>query len=105
MIATILPAIMSYLRPFAILLFLCFAQLIQSIAISGALGGVDTATGQRPFRQEFSTFAISGPAFDLYILALQCFQQLNQTNGLSYYQVAGMSSTILPAVDLVLTKI
>ncbi|CAD6586306.1 MAG: hypothetical protein ASARMPREDX12_002329 [Alectoria sarmentosa] len=48
--------------------------------------GVNAVTGQRPFRQEFSTFKNSGPAFDLYILSLQQFQQQNQSALLSYYQ-------------------
>ena len=87
---------MLCLRTFAILLALYLAPTAQAISITGATGGVDTATGQRPFRQEFSTFATSGPAFDLYILALQRFQQRNQTDILSYYQVAGMSSPRTP---------
>ena len=61
----------------------------NAVAIIGAQGGVDQATGQRPFRQEFSTFKNSGPAFDLYILSLQQFMQQNQSSLLSYYQVSG----------------
>ena len=76
-------------------LTLCLATLTNSYSITGVCGGVNTATGQRPFRQEFSTFKDSGPVFDLYILSLQQFQQRNQSALLSYYQVAGVCSTKL----------
>lgn len=62
---------------------------VESYAITGAHGGVNTGTGQRPSRQDLSTFKNSGAAFDLYILSLQQFQQQNQSALLSYYQVAG----------------
>lgn len=71
----------------------------KAVAITGPQGGVDSATGQRPFRQEISTFQNSGPAFDLYILSFQRFVQQNQTNILSYYQVAGKLSTYPPRMD------
>ena len=67
----------------------CLASLANAVAITGPQGGVNNVTGQRPFRQEISTFKDSGPAFDLYILSLQQFQQQNQSALLSYYQVAG----------------
>ncbi|KAL8944234.1 MAG: hypothetical protein Q9211_000664 [Gyalolechia sp. 1 TL-2023] len=59
-------------------------------AVRGIQAGVNPNTGRRPFRQEFSTFKNSGPAFDLYIQALQTFQQRDQTALLSYFQVAGI---------------
>ncbi|KAK4690189.1 hypothetical protein P7C71_g6534, partial [Lecanoromycetidae sp. Uapishka_2] len=74
-----------------ILVTLCLASRIGCVAITGPTGGVNAATGQRPFRQDFSTFKTSGPAFDLYILSLQQFQQQNQTAQLSYYSVSGRS--------------
>ena len=76
----------------SILLTLCLVSFASSYAITGVTGGVNTITGQRPFRQEFSHFKDSGPAFDLYILSLQQLQQQNQSALLSYYQVAGMYS-------------
>ena len=76
----------------ASLLLLCFTPVTISIPVTGATGGVNRETGERPFRQEFSTFASSGPAFDLFILAFQRFQQANQSDVLSYYQVAGKST-------------
>ncbi|KAL2041570.1 hypothetical protein N7G274_005952 [Stereocaulon virgatum] len=71
-------------------LTLCLATLTNSYGIKGVCSGVNTATGQRPFRQEFSKFKDSGPVFDLYILSLEQFQQRNQSALLSYYQVAGI---------------
>ena len=65
------------------------APVVSSIAVTGTQGGVDASSGSRPFRFEISTFQNSGPPWDLYILALDCFQRSNQTQQLSYYQVAG----------------
>ena len=73
----------------SVAIVICLASLTNAVAIVGSQGGVNTATGQRPFRQEISTFKDSGPAFDLYILSLQQFQQQNQSALLSYYQVGG----------------
>lgn len=71
----------------------------QSIAITGpstpatngtnGVNGVNGTTVLLPSRPEFSKFRASGPAFDLYILALQQFYQQDQTQLLSYYRVAG----------------
>ncbi|KAI4171467.1 MAG: hypothetical protein LQ343_004205 [Gyalolechia ehrenbergii] len=66
------------------------AILGNAVAVRGIQAGVNPRTGRRPFRQEFSTFKNSGPAFDLYIQALQRFQQRDQTALLSYFQVAGI---------------
>ena len=73
----------------SIVIAVCLASLANAVAITGPQGGVNNVTGQRPFRQDISTFKDSGPAFDLYILSLQQFQQQNQSALLSYYQVAG----------------
>ena len=80
---------MTSLNLITIVIAICLLSLADALAITGPQGGVNTATGQRPCRQEFSTFKNSGPAFDLYILSLQRFQQQNQSALLSYYQVAG----------------
>ena len=71
----------------AIAVFL--ASLANAVAITGSQGGVNDVTGQRPSRQDITMFKDSGPAFDLYILSLQRFQQQNQSTLSSYYQVAG----------------
>lgn len=80
---------MAFLTLISLVIAICVASLANAVAITGPQGGVNTITGQRPFRQEFSTFKDSGPAFDLYILSLQQFQQQNQSTLLSYYQVGG----------------
>lgn len=67
----------------------CLLHLGQPYAITGPQDGVNQVTDERPFRQDFSTLKNSGAAFDLYILALQQFQQQDQSALLSYYQVAG----------------
>lgn len=58
-------------------------------AITGVSAGVDNVTGERPFRKEINAFATSGAAWDLYILSLHRLQQANQTDPLSYFQIAG----------------
>lgn len=62
---------------------------VGTVSIKGLQAGVNTVTGERPFRQEFSIFQNSGPAFDLYIQSLYYFMQEDQSELLSYYQVAG----------------
>ncbi|KAI9806999.1 MAG: hypothetical protein M1833_002657 [Piccolia ochrophora] len=66
------------------------AYRTKAYVITGPDGGVNAQTGERPARQEIRTFQNSGPAWDLYIQALQTFQQLGQGEQLSYYQVSGI---------------
>ena len=80
---------MGFMTVYPIIIAACLFSLVQPYAITGLKGGVNQISGQRPFRQDFSTFKNSGAAFDLYILALQQLQQQNQSTLLSYYQVAG----------------
>ncbi|ETI25886.1 hypothetical protein G647_02663 [Cladophialophora carrionii CBS 160.54] len=62
---------------------------LTAFRITGALGGIGS-NGERPLRYEIHDFANSGPAFDLYILALREFQLLDQSDPLSYFQIAGI---------------
>lgn len=87
------------MRP--ILTFLLFASFFlllnhaRGFAITGISAAVNNVTGERPFRHDINELYMSGPAWDLFILALRDFQQVSQDNPLSYYQVAGK------AVDVV----
>jgi tyrosinase len=56
--------------------------------ITGVQAGV-TASGARPFRQNINTFQNAGPAWDLYILALETFTQMDPQDLTSYFQIAG----------------
>lgn len=60
------------------------------IIITGAAdeGGDDYAHSY-PTRREINEFSQSGPPFDLFILALQVLQARNQSEPLSYFQIAG----------------
>ena len=80
---------MDALRLACSLVIAALAVLGNAVAITGVQAGVNAYSGERPFRQEFSTFKNSGPAFDLYILALQRFQEADQRALLSYFRVAG----------------
>ena len=72
-------------------------QYIGAVRITGSTAGVNTLTGERPIRQNINELQSSGPAFDLYILALQQMEQQSQNSELSYYQVAGIHG--LPYVE------
>ncbi|KAK7988124.1 hypothetical protein PG989_008439 [Apiospora arundinis] len=59
--------------------------------VTGLSSGVNTATGQRPVRQNVNTFAASGgPQWDLFILGLQAFQAAPESDQLSYFGIAGI---------------
>ncbi|KAI1959289.1 hypothetical protein LOZ58_004560 [Ophidiomyces ophidiicola] len=70
-----------------IVLFLVFQ--IQAYDITGIKEGVKPS-GERPARQNLVNFQSSGPAFDLYILAFTQFQDEDQGNLLSFYQIGGI---------------
>ncbi|MCJ1391703.1 hypothetical protein MMC18_004568 [Xylographa bjoerkii] len=83
-------AMVRHSTSWVLLFFVVRSIASATFAIKGIHAGVNAVTGQRPFRQEFSTFQNAGPAFDLYIQALQQLTQTNQTTMLSYYAVAGI---------------
>ena len=71
-----------------------FALLLSTGAslafeITGALGGINPGSGTLPSRFEISSFSQSGPAWDLFILSLYEIQRSNQSDPLSYFQIAG----------------
>lgn len=79
----------------ALVLRLCFLvasfsfRYVNSFAVDGVATTFNHTSKEQPARLEFSAISQSGPAFDLFILALQQFQQANQSHELSYYQIAG----------------
>ena len=80
------------MRPLLISLFEALFLLLnhaKAFAITGISAGVNTTTGERPFRHDINELYMSGPAWDLYMLSLREFQRVNQDDPLSYYQVAG----------------
>lgn len=72
-------------------------RLVGAVTVQGPQAGINIVTDERPFRQDINVLQSSGPAFDLYILALQQFVQQNQTSQLSYYQIAGIHG--LPYIE------
>jgi tyrosinase len=67
----------------------------DAFAITGVTGGV-IANGPRPARRDIVEFQRNGGAgWDLYILSLQKMQAANQSDPLSYYQIAGELSSQL----------
>jgi hypothetical protein len=62
------------------LVLICNAS---TFVVMGATSGINGATGERPFRQDIATMAqTGGPLWDLYILAVQQFQTLDQSDQL-----------------------
>ncbi|RDI89614.1 hypothetical protein Vi05172_g503 [Venturia inaequalis] len=74
----------------SVALFAALIHTISAFVVTGATGGIG-ASGERPFRLNIVGMAQSGgPAWDLYILATQRFQALDQKERLSYFQIAGV---------------
>ena len=75
----------------ASILYILFllVHCLTAFQITGATGNV-SQDGERPLRYEIHQFANSGPAFDLFILALKELQIVNQSDPLSYFQIAGL---------------
>jgi tyrosinase len=67
----------------------------EAFAITGISAGVNAVTGERPLRRDINDLYMSGPAWDLFILALRQFQQVDQDDPLSYYQVAGKRPQVI----------
>jgi len=65
-------------------------QHASAIVITGISAGVNNITGERPFRRDINELYMSGPAWDLFVLSFSAFQQMNQDDPLSYYQISGM---------------
>ncbi|KAK4453979.1 Di-copper centre-containing protein [Podospora aff. communis PSN243] len=61
------------------------------IPVVGVKTGIDPRTGHRPARQNINNlYALGGPHWDLYVLALSAFQEVNETDPLSYSSIAGI---------------
>ena len=78
------------------LTFFSLCHFLQGFTITGVAAGVNLTSGERPFRPDINELYMSGPAWDLYILALRSFQGVRQDNPLSYFQIAGK----LPGLDV-----
>ncbi|EED13327.1 tyrosinase [Talaromyces stipitatus ATCC 10500] len=63
---------------------------IYAYGITGISGGVNYDTGERPARRDLRDLQSSGAAFDLYIQALAQFQSDDQSDFVSYYEIAGI---------------
>ncbi|KAJ6261611.1 Tyrosinase [Drechslerella dactyloides] len=62
----------------------------NAMAFSGVQQGFGPAQGQVPVRKEIRELIRNGPEFNLFLLALQRFQQQPQTSETSYYGIAGI---------------
>ncbi|CRG91699.1 hypothetical protein PISL3812_08750 [Talaromyces islandicus] len=77
----------------SLLLLISLSALSKSAvgyAITGVSGGVNSETGERPARLDMRSLQSAGPAFDLFVQALSQFQSDDQSDLISYYEVAGI---------------
>lgn len=72
-----------------LILITCFLPPSRPFQITGAPAGINTTTGGRAARLEINEIVSSGPAFNLYIQALNELQRTDQADPLSYFQIAG----------------
>lgn len=70
----------------------------QQYPIVGVWTGADPGNSKLPVRRNINhLFNEKGPIWDLFILGLEAFQAVNETEPDSYYQIAGTTdSAILP---------
>ncbi|KAL1969229.1 hypothetical protein VTN77DRAFT_483 [Rasamsonia byssochlamydoides] len=80
----------AYLYALSLLSVSFLLRICQAFAVTGVSAGVNPDTGERPFRLNLKDFQSSGPPFDLYIQALSRFQAEDQSELLSWYEVAGI---------------
>lgn len=66
---------------------------VNAYSITGITGGVNTQTGERPARRDLRDLQSSGAAFDLYVQALAQFQSDDQSDLISYYEIAGIQQS------------
>ncbi|KAM0331684.1 hypothetical protein ACHAQA_003363 [Verticillium albo-atrum] len=59
--------------------------------VVGARSGINSLTGETPARRNISAlYQEGGPQWDLYVGALTAMQEANETDPLSYFQIAGI---------------
>ncbi|KAK8055867.1 Di-copper centre-containing [Apiospora rasikravindrae] len=89
-----MPPLSKCLRLVAVVLSLSASTVwgqTNRLVVTGRTSGVNTATGQRPVRQNVNTLSASaGPQWDLFILGLQAFQAASESDQLSYFGIAGI---------------
>ncbi|KAF2101347.1 Di-copper centre-containing protein [Rhizodiscina lignyota] len=62
----------------------------ELVTISGERTGFNSNSGEWPPRLEFAILESSGPAFDLYLQCQHQFMTKNESDTLSFYQIAGI---------------
>ena len=79
-------------QAFALILSICASSAFE---ITGASEGINPVSGTLPSRFEISSLSQSGAAWDLFILSLYEIQRSNQSDPLSYFQIAGNAARTL----------
>ncbi|KAH8692093.1 tyrosinase [Talaromyces proteolyticus] len=66
------------------------SRTANGYGVTGVSAGVNPDTGERPSRIDLRNLQSAGPAFDLFVQALAQFQSDDQSDLVSYYEVAGI---------------
>lgn len=69
---------------------LLFVRFGLAITIHGAKERFDATTNTWPARLNINTLNTSGPAWDLFVLALQDMQDDHYSNPMSYFQISAI---------------
>ncbi|KAM3066915.1 hypothetical protein ACMFMF_009966 [Clarireedia jacksonii] len=78
------------IHPAALLLAIFGRATAQYYPIDGVTTGINPTTKARPFRRNILDLQNDIPQFSLYIQALAAMQAVDESNGLSYFQIAGI---------------
>ena len=96
--------VFACLLPFFLLSCASSPRQIQAREPTGAyvITGVGSGRGNDgsvPFRQEIRTLQQDQDKWNLYLLGMSKMQSVEQTNKLSWYQIAGGSATLCQALS------
>ncbi|KAF4818077.1 Tyrosinase [Colletotrichum tropicale] len=81
--------------PFEVILVLLMAvpwtAVGQNLPVTGVRSGINAQTGEVPARRDInSLYDEGGPQWDLYVGALTAMQDANETDPVSFFQIAGI---------------
>ncbi|KAK1970542.1 Di-copper centre-containing protein [Colletotrichum sublineola] len=81
----------QFIPVFSVLAIVRLTAAAQEIPVVGVRSGINTRTGEVPIRRNInSIYNERGPHWDLYVGALTAMQDTNETDPISYFQLAGI---------------
>ncbi|KAI8175515.1 Tyrosinase [Colletotrichum sp. SAR 10_65] len=68
----------------------------QNLPVTGVRSGINAQTGEVPARRDInSLYDEGGPQWDLYVGALTAMQDANETDPVSFFQIAGKNYRVV----------